>query len=1036
MSGKNLTFKLIMEGDNKGLVASAKQSQEVVSKVFDTIKQEADALRATTDKASEGIKGLVTPETTKLAKALTDNLSNATSIIKGAGSQAQATAKNFTDFGKKSEQALGVLISDLSEAKKKLEAFSKTNASPAQIQAAQAQVDELEKQVTEAGAAFHEFNQTASKANTTLKNTDTAAQSAQKGLNNAKFAVNALVGAMAALGVGLGVRELAEAADSYTNLSARINIATKDGGDFKGAMAGVHQVALMTNSSLTATGDLFTRLNAVGKDMGMTQQNSLDLTKTINQAIQISGVSAQSAQAFTQQFIQSMQQGTLRGEEYNSMMENGYGVAEALARGLGVTTGELKRMADNGELSAARVYKALLSQKGEVESTFNSFPTTISNALQKISTSWETMIGKMDQSNGASATVAEWLVTIADNIDVVETLLNDMGEGFVWVGDQLKKIDPATIEALKTALVSTYETLKTMVSTLGNGIEASIDQLNSVLGSIFDFNSGIDAAEDKTNGFTKFLQALNVALGFVSDGFSAIGIVANLLTGVFYDVTAAWLNLKSKFTWGDTKTKIIAEMNAMEEKAQEYYNKGSNGAMDFKSKGIEAIQEISKTQQQKDAESVASSKAKLDALLAHQQTEANGKKVTEDEKLKAVQAYAEAAIAANKGAMDGVMQADLMTKGYIVTMDQAGKVSVEAWQKNTGAAKGTTNAADQARKAAAALGIDLDNALNRVSEKFSTTGTNLDDFALGMEDLGLKGEAATNALYIGWQKWTSEANNQAELDAAKAKLQEFGKTGQLSTQQVAMGLQEIERAALKLPAALSPAEAAMARLGIQSKEQLKIAAQDAMTDLETVMKSGEATQKGLQQAYERTIRLAQASGDAQTIAAANAKAAYLGLEVQIDSTGKATVAKLGEMQQAAVATQRTIQQVSNSSSNSKSEDVKNDDSDDYWDDFKKKMSDRVAKSNASAQARRSSNVSGVKAPISTDSALASQPVIPDAPMIASSFDIKAIDTAQPTETKRLELVSGNSVAQLNGSPEAVDTVEEMMRQFETIKRST
>lgn len=1037
MSGKNLTFKLIMEGDNKGLVASAKQSQEVVSKVFDTIKQEADALRATTDKASEGLKGLVTPETTRLAKALTDNLSNATSMIKGAGSQAQATAKNFTDFGKKSEQALGVLISDLSEAKKKLEAFSKTNASPAQIQAAQAQVDELEKQVTEAGAAFHEFNQTTSKANATLKNTDTAAQSAQKGLNNAKFAVNALVGAMATLGVGLGVRELAEAADSYTNLSARINIATKDGGNFIGAMAGVHQVALMTNSSLTATGDLFTRLNAVGKDMGMTQQNSLDLTKTINQAIQISGVSAQSAQAFTQQFIQSMQQGTLRGEEYNSMMENGYGVAEALARGLGVTTGELKRMADNGELSAARVYKALLSQKGEVESTFNSFPTTISNALQKISTSWEIMIGKMDQSNGASATVAEWLVTIADNIDVVETLLNDMGEGFVWVGDQLKKIDPATIEALKTALVTAYESIKELGSTLGNSFEITVDLLNTALSAVFNFDNSINEAKTNTNGFTKLLQALNVVLGFVGDGFNAIGIVANLLTGVFYDVAAAWQNFKSKFTWGDTKTEIIAEMNAMAEKAQEYYNKASNGAMDFKSKGIEAIQEISKTQQQKDAESVASSKAKLDALLAHQQTEANGKKVTEDEKLKAVQAYAEAAIVANKGAMDGVMQADLMTKGYIVTMDQAGKVSVEAWQKNTGAAKGTTNAADQARKAAAALGIDLDNALNRVSEKFSTTGTNLDDFALGMEDLGLKGEAATNALYTGWQKWTSEANNQAELDAAKAKLQEFGKTGQLSTQQVQMGLQEIERAALKLPAALSPAEAAMARLGIQSKEQLKIAAQDAMTDLETVMKSGEATQEGLQQAYERTIRLAQASGDAQTIAAANAKAAYLGLEVQIDSTGKATVAKLGEMQQAAVATQRTIQQVSNSSSNSKSEDVKNDDSDDYWDDFKKKMSDRVAKSNASAQARRSSNVSGVKAPIGTDSALASQSVIPDAPMIASSFDVTPIESTAPKQTVEIKIDMGiGQTATVSAAPDQADALKAMMLELEKIKRSS
>ena len=49
-----------------------------------------------------------------------------------------------------------------------------------------------------------------------------------QGVNGAKAAVNALVGAMAALGVGLGVKELAEAADSYATLSAKIQQSTKD----------------------------------------------------------------------------------------------------------------------------------------------------------------------------------------------------------------------------------------------------------------------------------------------------------------------------------------------------------------------------------------------------------------------------------------------------------------------------------------------------------------------------------------------------------------------------------------------------------------------------------------------------------------------------------------------------------------------------------------------------------------------------------------------------------------------------------------
>lgn len=857
----------------------------------------------------------------------------------------------------------------------------------------------------------------------------------QQGINGARFAVNALVAAMAAVGVGVTVNGLATTADSYTNLSTRINIATKEGGDFTSAMAGVHQVALMTNSSLDATGSLFARLNAVGKDMGITQQQALNLTKTVTQAIQIGGGSAQASEAAVQQFIQAMQGGVLRGEEFNSIMENGFGVAEALARGLGVTTGELRKMAEAGELSAERVAKALQSQASEVQKTYDQFPTTITNALQKIATSWQILIGEMDQSNDASATVADWLVIIADNMDVVETLLNDIGKGFIWIGDQFKKIDTATIIALKNALTSIYEAIKTLGETLGEAFVITLDVLNDVLSGLYDFNNGIDEAGSKTNGLTKVLQAFNVAIGFVSDGFKGIQIAANLFVGIIYDLAAAWVQLVSKFTWGDVKQQAIADMDAMATKAQEYYKKASDGALEFKSKGVQALDEIGKTQDQKNAESLAQSKATLDQMLANQQSELNGKKVTEDEKLKAVTAYAEAAIAANKGVMDGMMQADLIAKGYMVTTDQAGKVSVQAFNQATDSVNNTGKALVQARKGAEALGVDLDIALNRVSEKFAANQNHLTNYANGLDELGLKGEQAANALYMGWEKWLASAKSEVEIEAAKSKLQSFGEQGKLSTSQVEMGMQAVKRAVQEIPDSLSPVEAAFERLGIKTKEQLKLAADLALHDFNTILKSGEATQDGLQQAYEETIRLAYASGDAQVIAAANAKAVYLGLEVQLDATGKATVTKLGEIQEAAVETQRTVSQVSQSTAREQPEiSAEQKATNDHWDDFKVKMKARTDELNAKSQARSSG---GGNASLLSNGGDSTQQIsaVPDAPLIATSFDIQGIENMQPTEKKVLELQSGGKAAELQGTPEAVDSVEEMLREFEMLKRS-
>ncbi|WP_180169449.1 tape measure protein [Acinetobacter sp. YH12021] len=899
---KNLTFKLIMDADSKGFVSGVKQSESVAKSVFEAIKTESDKLRQSSAEAAKELGNIIPKGTSELAAGLTKSLSSATEIIKNAGENAKSTAGNFTDFGNKSHKALDLLKADLTSAKQKLQEFANSNASPADIEVAQRQVDQLEKEVQQADQAFNEFQAEVGRANTQLKETDSAAASAKKGIDGAKFAVNALVGAMAALGVGLGLRELAEAADAYTGLSARIQIATKEGGNFESAMAGVHQVALATNSSLQATGDLFTRIDAVGKEMGMTQQQALDLTKTVTQAIQIGGGSAQASEAAIIQFIQAMQGGVLRGEEFNSIMENGYGLAEALAKGLGVTTGELRKMAENGELTSERVAKALQSQAAQVQSTYDQFPTTIGNALQRIQTSWQILIGTMDQANGASATVAEWLVVIADNMGIVEALIDDLGNGFVWVGDQLKKIDPSVWVSLKNALSIAYDAIKDVVAMLADLGKTVADvlgtSLSTALSVLSSLTGEVTKAGEQVSFLERVLQGLSIAFGFIADGATAIKIGVNLLTGAMFDLAGAANSVLAALTWGDLSKQFAANADLMKQKAKEYYAEADKDAQDFHSKGLQRLDEAAKTQTEKDAESVASSKAKLEKILADQTAEVDGKKASEQEKLKAVQDYAEAAIKANGGAMDGTMQADLMTKGYIVTMNEAGKVSVKAWDAAAEGAERNADASVKARKAAEALKLDLYELKNGITESFNTGAKDVSNFAAGVEELGFKGKAAGDAVYQAWLKWLETAKSQNEVDMAMLKLQEFGKTGQLSTKQVEMGMLAVRSVVQGLPADLDPVEQAFERLGIKTKEQLKLAAQSALADFNTIQASGQATAEGIKQAYDRAMQAAAASGDQAVIAATQAKAASLGLRVEIDETGKASVKAMDELTEA------------------------------------------------------------------------------------------------------------------------------------------
>ena len=771
-----------------------------------------------------------------------------------------------------------------------------------------------------------------------------------QGINGAKFAVNALVGAMAALGLGFGVKELAEAADSYAMLSAKIQQSTKDTGNFTQAMAGVHQTALSTNSSLDATAALFTKLNTVAKDMGRSQQFALDMTSTVTKAIQLGGGSAQASEAAVQQFIQAMQGGVLRGEEFNSIMENGYGLAEALAKGLGVTTGELRKMAEAGELSAERVLAALAKQKAGVDAQYAEMPLTIGNALQKIATSWQILIGEMDQASGASATVAQWLSVLADNLNIVEVLLNDVGDGFVWFGDQLKKIDVATIEALETALLSAYDAIKSLGATVGTVFETTVDVLNTALGQIFNFNSGIDSATDKTNGFTKALQAVNVVFGFISDGFKALNIGINLIVGAAYDAAAAFSYWKSKITFGDTSAQAVKDFEVMSAKAQEYYEKSSNAAMEFKSAGVEAIRQIGLTQDEENAERVANNEKTLSDLKAQESQhvtdykaisderiklqqqlvdarkagdqsaidaalaglaeldkkekayQAESKKIS-DEKIKAAQDWATAQIeAATKGGAalsdntKKTIEAGVAAQGLAVEFDKTGKAIVKAIEQEAGSAVVSLDTRlAQARKGAAALGIDIDVALNKVSEGFSANTTSLDDFTKNLELMGVTGKQAADVTYEAWLKWLETAKSQAEIDAAKAKLKEFESQGVFSTRQVENGMLALDIQTGKVKETTDEVTEAFKRLGIQTKEQLALQAKQALMDFEMVRNSGQATQADLQKAYQKTIDLAYASGDAARISAANSKAASLGLQVQVDETGKASVESMNDL---------------------------------------------------------------------------------------------------------------------------------------------
>lgn len=216
---------------------------------------------------------------------------------------------------------------------------------------------------------------------------------------------------------GIPVKKVLSFADEYTELGNRIRLVTKDQTEQAAAMRDIFDISTRTYQSLSATGQVYTKLANAEDQLGRAQKNTANLTETVNKTIALSGVSATSAEAGLLQFSQALDKGVLNGQELTSVMTQTPALAKAIADGLGVPIGALKEMGENGELTAERVIGALEKVKDKIDIDYATTVTTVGNALEVLNTKAVKFVGELDKSVGGSDKVAKSILVVANNMD-------------------------------------------------------------------------------------------------------------------------------------------------------------------------------------------------------------------------------------------------------------------------------------------------------------------------------------------------------------------------------------------------------------------------------------------------------------------------------------------------------------------------------------------------------------------------------------------------------------------------------------------
>ncbi|MDT7371035.1 phage tail tape measure protein [Citrobacter freundii] len=235
-------------------------------------------------------------------------------------------------------------------------------------------------------------------------------------LNSAKASAVGLAGAFAG---AYATGHLISLADEWSSVNARLKQASKSTDDFKESQRALMEISQRTGTAFSDNASLFARSAASMREYGYSSEEVLKVTEAISTGLKLSGASTSEAGSVITQFSQALAQGVLRGEEFNSVNENGDRVIRALASGMGVARKDLKAMADQGQLTADKVVPALISQLGALQDEYGAMPQTVASATTKIENAFLAWVGGANEATGATSALTGALNAISDNINTV-----------------------------------------------------------------------------------------------------------------------------------------------------------------------------------------------------------------------------------------------------------------------------------------------------------------------------------------------------------------------------------------------------------------------------------------------------------------------------------------------------------------------------------------------------------------------------------------------------------------------------------------
>ena len=220
-------------------------------------------------------------------------------------------------------------------------------------------------------------------------------------------------------GVAVAARALVQAGDALTQSLSRLQNATGSVERAGQVYEALYRNALSTGVAVSESVDAFQRFSIAAREIGATSDQVVRLVGGLQRVAIVSGASTQEISSATLQLAQALASGVLQGDELRSVLEAMPLLAEGLAKELGVSIGELRKLGSEGKLTAERVFPALLRATERLGAELDRAPLSLGRAFGQLTAATENFLGQLDRAIGLSNALARALSAAARAVDGV-----------------------------------------------------------------------------------------------------------------------------------------------------------------------------------------------------------------------------------------------------------------------------------------------------------------------------------------------------------------------------------------------------------------------------------------------------------------------------------------------------------------------------------------------------------------------------------------------------------------------------------------